>query len=139
MPIKSETHRPPSAEGDGVARARRANFVDGLPDDLVDAFDLQVGRSNRVLRDLPADVQKQVSSEAKEYSEMIGFWVVWHLAGGFSELERWGWHRATIYRKLKRFEKQFGSHPDKHDFEWITLDLDKAWWADISAMTSEGQ
>ena len=62
-----------------------------------------------------------------ERSELIGFWVAWHLAGGFDALERGGWHRATIFRKVRRFRSRYGTHPDEYVFPWITLDLEKAW------------
>ncbi len=71
--------------------------------------------------------RKAVANNAKETSELIGFWVTWHLAGGFDRLELWGWHRATIYRKIKRFRERFGAHPDDYAFDWIDLDLPKTW------------
>ena len=58
-----------------------------------------------------------------EDAELIGFWVAWHKAGGFGGLEAGGWHRATIYRKIRRFRARFGAHPDEYRFEWIKLDL----------------
>ena len=62
-----------------------------------------------------------------EDAELIGFWVAWHKAGGFMGLEAGGWHRATIYRKIRRFRARFGAHPDEHRFDWIKLDLRRAW------------
>ena len=61
----------------------------------------------------------------------IGFWVAWHQAGGFFALERLGWHRVTIFRKLKRFRARFGAHPDEWDPGWISLDLDRLWKAEV--------
>src|SRR3972149_9193746 len=44
--------------------------------------------------------------------EMLGFWVAWHLYGGFEGLRRAGWSERTIYRRLKRFRLVFKNEPD---------------------------
>ena len=41
-------------------------------------------------------------------------------------LERGGWHRATIFHKIRRFRATYGAHPDEFVFPWIQLDLDTA-------------
>ena len=43
-----------------------------------------------------------------------------------------GWHRATIFRKVRRFRATYGAHPDEFVFPWIQLDLDTAWSEQIS-------
>ena len=43
--------------------------------------------------------------------DMIGFWVMWHLYGGFEGLEEFGMHKSTIWRKVARFRKMTGSTP----------------------------
>ena len=35
--------------------------------------------------------------------DLVGFWAVWHLEGGFEGLQRLGMSRASIYRRVKRF------------------------------------
>ena len=35
-------------------------------------------------------------------ADLFGFWLLWHLEGGFEGLERLGMNRATIYRKINR-------------------------------------
>ena len=67
----------------------------------------------------PAHVRNDIASDALERSELIGFWVAWHLAGGFANLERGGWHRATIFRKVSRSVPTYGAHPDEYVFPWI--------------------
>jgi hypothetical protein len=62
--------------------------------------------------------------------------VAWHLAGGFANLERGGWHRATIFRKVSRFRAAYGAHPDEYVFPWIELDLNAAWSDQISRRSS---
>lgn len=62
-------------------------------------------------------------------ADLIGFWTIWHLYGGFEGMERYGYSRATIYRKIKRFRRVFGTHPDEWTCAGITLDP-KAYWAE---------
>lgn len=84
-------------------------------------------------RDEPlSDDEKARAKTAKEFSELVGFWVAWHSAGGFDLMEEQGWTRATIYRKIKQFREFFGEHPDDHEFDWISLDLHKVWMADLA-------
>ena len=55
--------------------------------------------------------------------DLVGFWVVWHLEGGFEGLQRMGMSRASIYRRVKLFRVAFGAHPDEFEMPGITLDL----------------
>ena len=55
--------------------------------------------------------------------DLVGFWAVWHLEGGFEGLQRMGMSRASIYRKIKLFRIAFGAHPDEFEMPGITLDL----------------
>jgi len=59
--------------------------------------------------------------------DLIGFWVMWHLYGGFEGLERFGMHPSTIWRKVARFRKITGQHPDEFEMPGITIDA-KAYW-----------
>ncbi len=76
---------------------------------------------------LPGLVRDDMAAAVVEDAELIGFWIAWHRAGGFASLELGGWHRATIYRKIRRFRARFGLHPDEYRFNWINLDLEQAW------------
>jgi hypothetical protein len=62
-----------------------------------------------------------------EESDLLGFWLAWHRAGGFAHLEYAGWNRATLFRRIRRFRTSFGIHPDDYQPDWITLDLPKVW------------
>ena len=55
--------------------------------------------------------------------DLVGFWAVWHLEGGFEGLQRMGMSRASIYRRVKLFRIAFGAHPDEFVMPGITLDL----------------
>ena len=58
-------------------------------------------------------------------TDLVGFWLTWHLEGGFEGFERMGMHRATIFRKVSRFRKVFGKHPDEFEFPGVRIDLEK--------------
>ena len=64
--------------------------------------------------------------------DLVGFWAVWHLEGGFEGLQRLGMSRASIYRRVKLFRIAFGAHPDEFVMPGITLDLEafRAGWAE---------
>lgn len=55
--------------------------------------------------------------------DLVGFWVVWHLEGGFEGMQRMGLSRASIYRKIKLFRIAFGAHPDEFVMPGVSLDL----------------
>ena len=55
--------------------------------------------------------------------DLVGFWAIWHLEGGFEGLQRMGMSRASIYRRIKLFRLAFDAHPDEFEMPGITLDL----------------
>jgi hypothetical protein len=63
--------------------------------------------------------------------DMIGFWVMWHLYGGFEGLQRFGMHKATIWRKISRFRKMTGSHPDEFVMPGVSIDVEAYWEAAV--------
>ena len=67
--------------------------------------------------------------------DLIGFWVVWHLEGGFEGLGAMGMSRASIYRRVKMFRIAFGAHPDEFEMPGVLLDLaaHREGWAQIKA------
>jgi hypothetical protein len=123
-----------TAEGRGLAAARWEAFCDDELDQLVDEALLG---SRHKPRPRPDDAETALRDElaiqARSRSELIGFWIAWHSAGGFAQLETSGWHRATIYRKTRDFRDVFGVHPDEAVFDWITLDLRPLWRAEVLA------
>jgi hypothetical protein len=119
-----------SVEGRGNAGARWDAYHLHLDEAvLAEAFPSPTPR----VEDYDELVRDDIAAAAAEDSELIGFWVAWHLAGGFHALESGGWHRATIFRKVRRFRSRYGVHPDEYAFPWITLDLEKAWAAGIAS------
>ena len=73
--------------------------------------------------------------------DLIGFWAVWHLEGGFEGLQRMGMSRASIYRRIKLFRIAFGAHPDEFEMPGITLDLAafRQGWAEKNKVTAKSQ
>jgi hypothetical protein len=69
-------------------------------------------------------------------ADLIGFWTLWHLHGGFEGMKKFGYSRATIYRKIKRFRQLFGVHPDEWEVVGIKLDPE-AYWAEAERKKSE--
>ena len=117
--------RSESPEGRGIAYGRFAAFWSSVPEEVR----AEVSRETTIgtVDDYPAFIRDDAARAVVEDAELIGFWVAWHKAGGFAGLERGGWHRATVYRKVRRFRARFGAHPDEYRFEWIKLDLRRAW------------
>ena len=100
------SERMESPEGLGIARRAWQGYVDA------------VGRvTTPALRPL---VRKYA---AGSIVDLVGFWAVWHLEGGFEGLLRMGMSRASIYRRIKLFRIAFGAHPDEFEMPGITLDL----------------
>jgi hypothetical protein len=64
---------------------------------------------------------------ASQVCDLIGFWTVWHLHGGFEGLEELGMHRATIFRRVKRFRTVFGAHPDEFEMPGVEFDPAAYW------------
>lgn len=109
-------------EGSGVARRTWDAYIRGfdkVAGPVVDPFSAGLAR--------------------KWAGEMIGFWVLWHAYGGFEGLERFGMHKSTIWRKVKKFRLVFGQHPDTFRFEGIDIDVEKLWKSTVAATTDESE
>ena len=130
--VDYRTQRADSAEGTGVARARRSEFLDTVDEHtLADAYPL-VGDRAASVEDLDDTVRDDIAGQVLKDADLLGFWLAWHHAGGFASLQAAGWHRATIFRKVKNFRDRYGEHPDTYQPDWIHLDLPAAWTAEIS-------
>lgn len=126
-----------SLEGLGNARARWKTFHDSVPDDVWEGIFVAEEHSGtagaHVVEipeddiEMPPELVHELATDVLEEADLLGFYLAWHLAGGFANLQRAGWHRATIHRKIRRFRARFGQHPDEIFFSWMRLDLDKVW------------
>jgi hypothetical protein len=115
----------PMASPEGRGRARRA--WDAYAN-AVNAVALPVARPA-----VEAYVRKQVI-------ELVGFWVAWHLYGGFEGLvERGGLSPSTVWRKVKKFRLAFGEHPDVYVMPGVTIDADAFWEATAKLAAERAQ
>ena len=73
--------------------------------------------------------------------DLYGFWVVWHLEGGFEGLQRMGMSRASIYRRIKLFRMAFNAHPDEFEMPGVALDLaaHREGWAQMKKAKAQSQ
>lgn len=106
--------RSESAEGKGIARRSWDAYARKVNE--------KAGPLVRPILDPPAGAAARTVIE-----DLVGFWVLWHLYGGFEGLQRYGLHRATVFRKVKRFRQLFGEHPDEFSFPGISVDP-KTYW-----------
>ena len=104
--VDFRSDRMESPEGRGIARRAWESYVGG-------------GEQGDHSGDRPL-VRKYA---AGSIVDLVGFWAVWHLEGGFEGLQRMGMSRASIYRRIKLFRIAFGAHPDEFEMPGITLDL----------------
>jgi hypothetical protein len=55
--------------------------------------------------------------------DLAGFWLLWHVEGGFEGLQRMGMSRSSIYRRISIFRRIYGVHPDEYEMPGVKLDL----------------
>lgn len=97
----------PSSEGRGIARNRWQRAWDAYVEALKPASE---------------PVARWVAGRVTE--DLVGFWLIWHLEGGFEGLQRLGWSRSAIYRRISAFRKYFRVHPDEYEMPGVSIDLD---------------
>jgi hypothetical protein len=113
--------RSATPEGQGIARR---------------AWDSYAAVTNRTLGPVLHPILDPVMDPAAKriardwVGDLLGFYVLWHLYGGFEGLERFGMHRATIFRKVNRFRQVFGVHPDEWKMDGINIDAEAYWTAE---------
>ena len=116
------SERMPSPDGHGNAKAawRRA----------WDAYSAAVGP---VLEPAVRPIARTVTFDA------MGFWLVWHLEGGFEGLQgRLGMSRSAIYRRLSLFRRATGMHPDDWKLPGVEIHVEDYIREQASAGDAEG-
>ena len=103
--------RMPSAEGNGRARDR-----------LKSAWSAYERGVQKVAEPLIRPLADKLAAPAT--LDLVGFWLAWHLEGGFEGLQRIGMSRASIYRRVSIFRKMMGVHPDDFEFPGVSIDLE---------------
>lgn len=102
----------PSIEGRGLAKQTWEKYVQTSNKLLGPAVETVFGKAIQ-------------SVSANTVSDMVGFWLLWHIYGGFEGMRKLGMSRSSIFRKVATFRKLFGSHPDEFQFPGIHLDLEE--------------
>jgi hypothetical protein len=55
--------------------------------------------------------------------DLLGFWLVWQVEGGFEGMRRLGMSRSAIYRRISLFRKFTGLHPDEYQMPGVSIDI----------------
>src|SRR5437870_457254 len=55
--------------------------------------------------------------------DLMGFWLTWHLEGGYEGLRALGMSRSAIYRRISAFRRYTGQHPDEFEMPGVTLNV----------------
>jgi hypothetical protein len=95
-----------SPDGKGIARR---------------AWDSYAATVNRVAGPAIEPLVRRVA--ATTAADLLGFWLVWHLEGGFEGLRRHGMSRSSIYRRISLFRRITGQHPDEFELPGVTIDV----------------
>jgi hypothetical protein len=118
----------PSPEGSGTARSTWQR-----------AWDQYANAVNRVARPVMEPALKPVARELT--FELMGFWLAWHLEGGFEGLhdpEKLGMSRSAIYRRVTLFRRVTGQHPDDYRMPGVSLAVHDYIEAAAKAAAEEG-
>jgi hypothetical protein len=100
----------PSPEGKGIARSRAQKAWDAYARTVKKAA-------------TPAVEPAATWLAGRMIQDLAGFWLLWHLEGGFEGLQRIGYSRSAIYRRVASFRQHFGAHPDEYQFPGVTIDV----------------
>ena len=71
----------------------------------------------------PVKKPKVKYATARLTPELYGFWLMWHLEGGFEGLRSEGMSRSSIYRRLRSFRMIMGMHPDECKIAGVMTNL----------------
>lgn len=104
--VDFRSDRMPSPDGQGIARR---------------AWEAYASTVRKVATPAVEPVARYLAGRIT--SELAGFWLIWHLEGGFEGMQRLGMSRASIYRRVSAFRKAFGQHPDAYTWPGVTIDV----------------
>ena len=115
--------RSESAEGKGRARA---------------AWDAYARTVNKVALPALEPVLRPMARRyaATQVADLVGFWMLWHLHGGFEGLVEMGMHPSTVWRKVNKFRTAFQVHPDEWELPGVSINVGE-YWDDARRRTME--
>jgi len=116
-----------SPEGEAKAASRYSAWAEANLDPITSSEPLEEKYGWDKLAGVDRDL---MAARVIKESDLISFWLSWHRAGGFAQLERGGWDRSTIFRKIRRFRTYYGIHPDDATIPWLNPDFERAWTGD---------
>jgi hypothetical protein len=105
---------------EGLGRARKA-------------WDAYARTVNKVIPPFVVEGLASAATPAAAYvsrevvQNLLGFWLLWHMQGGFEGLQKFGMSRSTIYKKISRFRQAFGMHPDEFELPGMSIDHEVYW------------
>jgi hypothetical protein len=107
------SERMPTPDGHGNARNRWQR-----------GWDAYARTVNRVA--LPA-LQPVLKVYAQNTTvDLMGFWLVWQLEGGFEGVQKsLGMSRSAVYRRLAAFRRTTGMHPDDFSLPGVKFDIEE--------------
>lgn len=106
LPEDFRSDRMPSPEGKGIARK---------------AWERYAAAVNRAAGPAVEPLAERIAAPIAV--DLMGFWMLWHLEGGFEGLRRIGMSRSSIYRRIKLFRRSYGVHPDEFQLAGVKLDV----------------
>jgi hypothetical protein len=112
------SQRMPSPEGYGNAQSRWRS-----------AWDAYARTVERVATPAIEPAARRLAGRMT--TDTMGFWLMWHLEGGFEGLQRLGMSRSGIYRRINTFRKITGSHPDEFELPGVTIDVEEYLTAEL--------
>jgi hypothetical protein len=125
------SERMPTPEGEGNAR-------DAWDEVWTDTYRLSRAINERIYAIAPWLKRVNRPQAGRAAVDLVGFWVMWHLAGGFDGVQQaTSMSRAAMYRRIALFREVFGEHPDVFRMPGVTIDLSTAVRATDEASASD--
>ena len=86
-----------------------------------DAWDAYARTVNKVAMPVARPLVQGIA--AGQTVDLMGFWLVWHLEGGYEGLRKMGLSRSAIYRRTAIFRRATGYHPDEFQMPGVEIKL----------------
>lgn len=109
------SERMPSPEGEGRAKSALESAYETY-------YKVNKATNKRLFGAFPELRQMLRGYAGARLLDLIGFWLMWQLCGGFENTQKaLGISKSQMYRRIAQFREAFGEHPDVYKFEGIEL------------------